>query len=182
MLIRALGMMISLLIVAQASAAGTYRPSRDAVDAAVIISRFRGEHGLGPVRPDAKLSTMARVQAEAMAAAGIMTHDVAGAFPRRVEKAGLGSVTAAENIAAGFPSLLSVIEGWQKSEGHRDNLLIPAVTRIGIVRVQGHNKAYGTYWALVLAGPDQTITSGQPRALRGGQSVLPWGIGHFIVR
>ena len=37
-----------------------------------------------------------------------------------------------ENIAAGYQSPSEVVEGWMESEGHRENILNPAFTKIGV--------------------------------------------------
>jgi len=68
-------------------------------DITAMISQYRREHGLPAVKTDPKLTAVAQRQAQAMAAAGIMDHDVAGAFATRISSAGTDS--AAENIAAG---------------------------------------------------------------------------------
>jgi hypothetical protein len=85
---------------------------------------------------------------------------------------------AAENIGAGYRSLASVIAGSQGSAGHRENLLMPGVTRIGLAHRQAQNK-YHDYWALVLAGSEQT-TADPARLLPRGP--LPHGRGLFVGR
>jgi hypothetical protein len=70
-----------------------------AEDMVQMISQYRREHGLSAVKPDLQLTAIAERQAKAMAAAGIMDHNVAGSFASRVSEAHLG--VAAENIAAG---------------------------------------------------------------------------------
>ena len=70
-----------------------------AEDVAQMISQYRREHGLSAVKTDLELTAIAERQAKAMAASGIMDHNVAGSFVSRVSGAHLGM--AAENIAAG---------------------------------------------------------------------------------
>jgi hypothetical protein len=70
-----------------------------AEDMAQMISQYRREHGLSAVKTDVQLTAMAERQAKAMAASGIMDHNVVGSFTSRMSEAHLGM--AAENIAAG---------------------------------------------------------------------------------
>lgn len=51
--------------------------------------------------------------------------------------------TAGENIAAGFTSARSVVRAWMSDKGHRDNLLNPSFTRIGVAGARlGHGATY----------------------------------------
>ncbi len=162
---------IVFLVLANATAAPA---AGDESAAAAMISRYRAANGLGPVKPDPQLAAAARQQADAMAARGVMSHDVAGDFASRMRALGIIHVAAAENIGAGFHSLGAVLEGWQKSAGHRENLLLPNVTRIGLARREAPGKPYGVYWALVLAGPKPS--SAEPRRLPGRAGLPPFGL------
>lgn len=147
------------------SAQAASRPavSRSGQDnAAVAISRLRSAQGLATVTSDPVLQRAARQQAEAMAQAGTMSHDVAGSFSSRLAKAGVRSTRAAENIAAGQVSLSQVLADWMESSGHRANLLMRDATRVGLARVDGRG---GPYWALVIAAPEpvQRPTNTAPR-------------------
>ncbi|MCQ2540239.1 MAG: CAP domain-containing protein [Acetatifactor sp.] len=59
--------------------------------------------------------------------------------------------TAGENIAGGYRTPESVVEGWMGSEGHRANILNPEFTRIG-VGVTSSSDKYKIYWAQAFAG------------------------------
>jgi uncharacterized protein YkwD len=164
---------ILLLALTQVWAGGSPAASEEGT-AAAMISSYRAANGLGPVKPDPQLTAAARQQAEAMAARGVMSHDVAGDFASRMRAMGIVHVAAAENIGAGFHSVAAVLEGWQKSAGHRENLLMPNATRIGLARRDAPGKPYGVYWALVLAGP-------KPNSLESGQGpgrtgLMPFGL------
>ena len=60
-------------------------------------------------------------------------------------------MTAAENVGAGHPSIEAALESWWKSTGHRENMLMPGATRIGVAEVDAPGRRYGSYWALELA-------------------------------
>jgi uncharacterized protein YkwD len=180
MMVRCLTIMFGVLILTSLGWAGGQRAAGEAAVAAALISRFRSEHGLGPVRSDTQLKAVATAQAAAMASAGVMAHDVAGDFASRIEKAGLGRVRAAENIGAGFQSLSEVLEAWQKSAGHRENLLMSGVTRIGLARVAARRQSGGPYWTLVLAGPEPVSKARGAAQAAGGSLPLPAGVSLFV--
>src|SRR5207253_11008018 len=92
-----------------------------AEDMAEVVSRYRLEHGLSAVKTDPQLTAIAERQAPAMAASGLMDHDVAGSFSSRIH--GVGTVMAAENIAAGTKSWDETLQIWEHSPGHNANLL-----------------------------------------------------------
>lgn len=67
----------------------------------------------------------------------------------RISRAGYAAGTWGENVAAGFGSADSVVEGWMNSSGHRANILNGAYTQIGVAVAYS---ADGTpYWTMVLA-------------------------------
>ncbi len=101
-----------------------------AEDMAQMISQYRREHGLSAVKTDLQLTAIAERQAKAMAASGIMDHNVAGSFASRVSGAHLG--VAAENIAAGSKTWTETLRIWQTSPGHNANLLQPQADSVGI--------------------------------------------------
>jgi uncharacterized protein YkwD len=100
-----------------------------AEDMAATISQYRREHGLSAVKTDPQLTEIAERQAKAMAAAGIMDHNVAGSFASRISGAHTGR--AAENIAAGTKTWVETFRAWQTSPGHNANLLQAQATALG---------------------------------------------------
>jgi uncharacterized protein YkwD len=137
------------------------------------ISAFRQQHGLSKVRTDPALMRLAREQAQAMAAANKMDHDVRGSLLTRMS--GYATDHAAENIAMGNTAFSAALEQWKSSSRHRANLLIRDVSRIGIASAgSGRN----TYWSLILAAaPKSTKPYHTPAA--AGRIVLkefklPW--------
>jgi uncharacterized protein YkwD len=121
-------------------------------DAAAAISAYRREHGLPAVTTDARLTQLAREQAQAMAHAGVMDHSVAGPFSTRIAR--YDAAVAAENIAAGTHDFASTFVLWKESPGHNANLLRSGVTRVGIASAEAPQTRYKIYWALILARPD----------------------------
>jgi hypothetical protein len=119
--------------------------------AQAAISHYRAEHGLPPVTPDAKLMRLAAEQANAMARAGVLDHDVARPFQVRIVS--YRPEVAVENIAAGTKTFASTLDIWQHSPGHDANLRRAGVTRFGIASAEAPDSKYKIFWALIMAGP-----------------------------
>src|SRR5262249_2603303 len=113
------------------------------------ISVYRKSYGLSAVTEDAKLTELARQQANAMAERRSMDHNVYASFSSRISPYG-SSGSAAENIAMGTKTFAQTLEIWKSSSGHNANLLKPNVTRIGLASASRDGT---TYWALILAAP-----------------------------
>jgi uncharacterized protein YkwD len=124
----------------------------DPAEAVRILNAYRAGKGLGPVRLDSTLTTMAQRQSDAMAAGDSLSHDAAGSFTARIGVAGLDTVRAAENLGAGYYSTLEAFDGWKASSGHEANLSMPQATRIGIALAKNPQTRFGAWWTLVLAG------------------------------
>ncbi|WP_146140244.1 CAP domain-containing protein [Alsobacter soli] len=150
-------------------------PRSEAAAMAAAISAFRKGEGLGAVTADPALDKAAAHQAGGMAAAGQMSHEIAGSFPSRLKLAGIRAYAASENVAMGQHSPTEALEDWKKSSGHRKNLLMSAATRIGFARATGPGpRGPVQYWALILAGPEPRPNQPPP-----GAAVMPttfwWG-------
>ena len=59
--------------------------------------------------------------------------------------------TAGENIAAGQRTPAQVVRAWMHSEGHRNNILNPDFTQIGVGYTHT-NRGYRHFWAQTLIG------------------------------
>jgi uncharacterized protein YkwD len=118
-----------------------------AEDVAALVSQYRRAHGLGPVKLDAELTAVAQRQAQAMAKAGVMDHNVAGAFAARVADVPVGA--AGENIAQGTKTWAETMQRWEASPGHNGNLLLPDATHIG-AGVATSGQTHEVFRALVI--------------------------------
>jgi hypothetical protein len=112
------------------------------------ISAYRKSYGLPTVTADAKLTDLARQQANAMAERRSMDHNVYASFHSRI--APYGSAAAAENLAMGTKTFAETLAMWKSSYGHNANLLNRNVTRMGLASASRDGT---TYWALILAAP-----------------------------
>src|SRR4029453_12820730 len=93
-------------------------------------------------------------QANAMAARGMISHDVAGSFKSRIQHANLGQ--AGENVAMGQKNWSDALRAWKSSPGHNRNLLMPGATRVGVAVTYGSGPKPRAYWAMVIAGGPET--------------------------
>lgn len=114
------------------------------------VSTYRHAHGLPPVTIDSELVTMAQRQAEAMASAGRLSHDIDGNLVARLAAAGRRPGAAVENVAAGYESMGAALTGWQHSAMHNANLLDPQMRRLGIAAALAPTTRYKRFWALVM--------------------------------
>jgi uncharacterized protein YkwD len=75
----------------------------------------------------------------------------------RIHAAGYQFSTAAENIAAGYPSPEAVIDAFfnetPPNDGHRRNLLNCALRDVGFGYYYQKGSAYGSYWTQDFASP-----------------------------
>jgi uncharacterized protein YkwD len=125
-------------------------PLARAEDMAAMISQYRREHGLPPVKTDPQLTAVAERQARAMSASGILDHDVAGPFASRI--AGANTDSAAENIAAGTKTWADTLRLWESSPGHNANLLRADADSVGVAVARNDEGGgrYKVFWAMVI--------------------------------
>lgn len=116
-----------------------------------LISIYRRNNGLSTVSLDPILQAEAQKQAEAMAAADSMSHDVRGSLQRRLDGSGLAHSMAVENISAGYHTLADAISGWRNSRPHNENLLNGKMRRMGIASAYAPGTKYKVFWALVMS-------------------------------
>lgn len=127
----------------------------DAAAAASIISDYRVARGLPAVTVDPALNKLAQEQANAMAKADNLSHEVGGrSFSSRIKASGYDAAGAVENVGAGYQTLAEAFSGWRDSPSHNKNMLAPGMTRLGIATANAPKSKYKVYWALVLAQPD----------------------------
>lgn len=122
------------------------------------ISAYRKSRGLSAVTVDPALNALAAKQANAMAARGTMDHSVYAPFTQRISA--YNTTAAAENIAYGTKSFSQTLTMWKLSWGHNSNLLMSEARRIGVASASGHGQ---TYWALILAAPENSKQQRQAR-------------------
>ena len=130
--------------------------------AALITDRtnaFRKAEGRGPTMAAPKLLAAARYFADYMAKADEYGHTADGARPAdRAKRHGYDYCIVLENIAYAYDSRGFAAEkladrfvtGWQKSPGHRKNILDPDVTDIAVAIARSDKT--GHYYAVQMFG------------------------------
>lgn len=121
----------------KSSPSSSKAPTGDAaLEASVLtlVNTERAKAGCKPVKSNSKLVLAARRHSQFMADTGKHAHDGIGdGTPQdRIEKAGYAWRGWGENIAWGYTSAASVMDGWMHSAGHKANILNCSYTEIGI--------------------------------------------------
>lgn len=115
------------------------------------VNQLRAKHGRKPVQIQDQLQKAAEKQAILMAKRGQLKHSFGGStsFRARIRAVGFQG-RVAENIAAGSRSLEEVLVVWEKSSGHRRNMLNRKYHSFGLAVRSNAKSRYGHYWAMVL--------------------------------
>jgi len=66
----------------------------------------------------------------------------------RINATGYAWRSLGENIAAGYPSVNAVVDGWMASDGHCANIMNPGFRDVGVACVTSTTSTYRTYWAM----------------------------------
>ncbi|MBE9010682.1 CAP domain-containing protein [Pseudanabaenaceae cyanobacterium LEGE 13415] len=117
-----------------------------------LTNQFRAENGLAPLTPNPELQSAAQGHSEAMAELDFFSHDgIDGSdLSDRTRAEGYSARLIGENIAAGQPTPETVVQDWIDSPGHRENLLRPEFTEIGVgfvnLEEDPGNLNFRTYW------------------------------------
>lgn len=120
-----------------------------------LINAERAKAGLPALQQQGQLMAAARGHSEDMACNNFFLHTsptTSSSFDR-MSTAGYSYSWAGENIAAGYPDAQSVVQGWMNSQGHRDNILNPNFTQIGLGYAYLGGSAYGAYYTAVFGAP-----------------------------
>lgn len=113
---------------------------------AALVNEERAAAGLAPLAINRELSKVARHKSADMRDANYFSHQspTYGSPFDMMQQFGIDFNYAGENIAAGQTSPEAVMEAWMNSPGHRENILNPNFTHIGVGYVAGGS--YQHYW------------------------------------
>ncbi|MFS0555980.1 CAP domain-containing protein [Brevibacillus sp. 179-C9.3 HS] len=105
-----------------------------------LVNQERAKAGLKPVQLDAALSKVALAKAQDMSSNNYFDHNspTYGSPFDMMKQFGIQYQTAGENIAMGQRSPQEVMTQWMNSEGHRQNIMNPAFTKIGVGVTNGY--------------------------------------------
>jgi uncharacterized protein YkwD len=103
----------------------------------------RAQRGIGELHWDNSLYHAAQAHAQEMASRESISHQYAGEpeLADRGHRAGAHFSRIAENVAEA-PTAVSIHDAWMQSPGHRENLLDPQVTDVGISVLRRNGQLY----------------------------------------
>ena len=106
-----------------------------------IVNQKRQSQGLKPLQMDWELQRVARTKACDMAQKGYFSHQspTYGSPFDMMKQFGINYRSAGENIAQGQRTPQEVMNSWMNSQGHRENILKPDFTHIGVGYCQSGN-------------------------------------------
>lgn len=127
------------------------------------VNALRAKAGCGPLKLNKALMAAAQTHATNMAEQDFFGHtgkDGRG-FASRIRKQGYTYGLAAENIAAGQPTVERAIKAWLESPGHRRNILNCKFRDTGIAMVyqpddrplRGQSRGLRYYWVQLFGTP-----------------------------
>lgn len=114
-----------------------------------LTNKERTERGLDPLKVDVQLSEVAAMKSKDMAKNNYFSHNspTYGSPFDMMKQFGITYKSAGENIAKGQRTPQEVVNGWMHSQGHRENILNPSFTHIGVGYVE-----QGNYWTQQFIG------------------------------
>jgi len=117
-------------------------------EVSALVNQEREVQNLPPFKWNDKLLAAARGHSVDMAEQDYFSHDSLDGrkFSQRITSAGYQWSACAENIAAGYTSPETVMNGWMASPGHRANILSTAYCDIGVGYAYDDASTYGHYW------------------------------------
>lgn len=118
-----------------------------------LVNQERAKNGLKPLAVNWQLSRVARYKCNDMRDKGYFSHTspTYGSPFDMMKSFRITYSTAGENIAAGQTTAESVMTSWMNSPGHRQNILSPNYTEIGVGYSTGGSYRY--YWTQMFIRP-----------------------------
>lgn len=118
----------------------------------VLVNAERQQAGVPPLVMDENLNQAAQRQAEDLAHRGQLSHvgSDGSTLQTRIEDTGYTWSAIGENIAMGQTSPQAVMDSWMDSTRHRQNILNPAFSELGLGYVE---MAGQKYWVQLFATP-----------------------------
>jgi len=119
----------------------------------LLMNQYRIKVGLRPLKPSRILGEVARSHSREMSARNFFSHtNPAGWGPKeRLERAGFAWKAFGENIGCGQDSPEKILLTWMNSSDHRDTILDPGYSQVGIGLVRGGECRI--YWTALFASP-----------------------------
>ena len=127
-------------------------------DVLLLTNRERLRCGLAPVSSTPFLQEACDTRADEIAV--LFSHTRPDGSDCFSVLAGRSYSNLGENIAAGYPTPATAVQGWMNSPGHRRNILSADFAHMGVGHAYHASGAYGNYWVqLFYTGFDCTYRS-----------------------
>jgi len=138
-----------------------YATNINQTDLFTLTNDNRVANGLPAFTSNSKLTIAAQNKANHMIANDYWAHIAPdGTTPWYFfDQAGYAYLVAGENLAYGFDTSAGVLNGWMASEGHRDNILLPAYEEVGFGIASGANYQGGENTVVVAMYGDPVVST-----------------------
>jgi uncharacterized protein YkwD len=125
---------VSPFLVQVEPASANCQVSSTALEVAKLTNQVRAKYGLRPLRSNCQLYSAAQNHTVDMVNQRKMSHTGSDGsnVGTRVKRSGYQYSSIAENVAQGQRSPSQVVNSWMDSPGHRQNILNPNYTEIGV--------------------------------------------------
>jgi uncharacterized protein YkwD len=129
-----------------------------------LTNEERAEQAAPPLQRNATLDEAARLKAEHMAKHEYFSHHSPdGVTPWHwFKEAGYTYAHAGENLAIHFTDSTEVVDAWMDSPTHRENIVDPKYTEIGVGTARGEYEGYDTVYVVQLFGAPGYVPEPSP--------------------
>lgn len=114
-----------------------------------LVNQERTNQGLSALTTDSSLTAAANKRAVEIVSSFSHTRPDGSSCFTVFDEFGISPQTGGENIAYGQKTPAEVVEGWMNSQGHRENILNPKFTKLG---VGVHTQNGVIYWSQLFTG------------------------------
>ncbi len=129
-----------------------------AAEVVELINEIRAENGLSELTVYVELQQVADLRASEITEVFSHNRPDGTTCDTAYTLFGISTSACAENIAAGYSTAQSVVEGWMNSENHRANILNSKYTHIAVGLVYDASSEYKYYWVQEFSA-DYTVTA-----------------------
>jgi len=128
-----------------------------------LTNQFRQENGLAPLTVNTQLTNAAETHSNNMADQDFFSHTGldGSRSSDRAQSFGYSSSFVGENIHGGSVSPEKAVEAWKNSPRHRENMLKPEYTEIGVgyffLQNDTGSENLNHYWTQVFGAPADSL-------------------------
>lgn len=157
-------------------APGMLLAAPDVAKIADLINEHRLKANLPALKIDSRLSTASNEKAREIARLGRLKHTASEGDEQWdiTAQAGYKYGRIGENLIVGYASEEEIVRRWMNSKVHRDNILNPEFTDMGIGLATGEYKGRQTYYlAQLVASPYKSrVAEGDEREIRELKAII----------